>query len=478
MQQAVMQAYSSWHVSGACDTGFSHFKALNRITPMRSIGLLAVLVGTLWLGSACSDGSGTPPSDNAAPEAKFDLPACTVNVPCTFISTSTDDVQVTEWLWDFDGDQVPDKNTATATFTFPEAKAYNVSLTVRDAQGLSNTKTSTITVSAAGNQAPVANFDVPQPCVANQPCQFVSTSTDDQAVTQWAWDFNGDQIADQTTETASFTFSAAGDYSVSLTAFDAQGLSDVETKTITVAAPAINTPPTAGFTFNCSGTTCSFTSTSTDAAPGTITAYAWNFGDAGTADVANPQHVYVVTAPRTFDVSLTVTDNEGATATATQSVSVAPPPAGAEGCVTKTIGNPVRNIVDCAFNVPTKSTMKVTILDLHCENIPGGQRVVAPPPINDQMFLNVCTLPVGSSIGIFGGPLDELIVYEAGSQVVIRFFQGFADGHGALWPNPPSATFEGTYPDWTMRFEDGSQAGQPGEPDFADVVIGLHATPK
>jgi hypothetical protein len=29
-----------------------------------------------------------------------------------------------------------------------------------------------------------------------------------------------------------------------------------------------------------------------------------------------------------------------------------------------------------------------------------------------------------------------------------------------------------------MHFEDGSQFGQPGEPDFADVVIGLHATAK
>jgi hypothetical protein len=29
-----------------------------------------------------------------------------------------------------------------------------------------------------------------------------------------------------------------------------------------------------------------------------------------------------------------------------------------------------------------------------------------------------------------------------------------------------------------MHFEDGSEPGETGEPDFADVVIGLHATPK
>ena len=93
------------------------------------------------------------------------------------------------------------------------------------------------------------------------------------------------------------------------------------------------------------------------------------------------------------------------------------------------------------------------------------------------MFLNICTLAEGSEIGIFGGPMDKLIVYEAGSQVIIRFFQGFASkDHPVLVL--PSATFEGTYPDWIIHFEDGSQPGEPGEPDFADVVIGLHATPK
>ncbi|MFL5461070.1 MAG: PKD domain-containing protein [Gemmatimonadales bacterium] len=445
---------------------------------MRSIALRAAVGGMLVLASACSDdGGSTTPPDNATPNASFAIPSCVAAAPCTFSSTSTDDVAVIEWFWDFDNDGDADAVTETAAYTFAQPGNYPVKLTVRDAGGLSDDVTSTVTVTAS-NGVPVANFALPT-CVINVACNFSSSSTDDVAVTGWSWDFNGDGTADATTADAAYTYTAAGDYNVSLTVVDADGRSNTKTQTITIAPPAVNTPPTASFTAACNGTTCTFISTSSDAAPGTITTYAWNFGDAGTSDQPNPQHVYVVTAPRSFDVSLTVTDNEGATAVATQSVSVSPAPAGAEGCVAKTVGrNPTRNIVDCAFNVPVKSNMKVPILGLACENIPGGQRVVAPPPIGDQMFLDICTLPVGSAIGIFGGPLDELIVYEAGSQVVIRFFQGFADGHDAIWPNPPSATFEGTYPDWIMHFEDGSQAGQPGEPDFADVVIGLHATPK
>jgi PKD repeat protein len=445
---------------------------------MRSIGLLTAVTGLVVLVSSCSDGSGTNPSGNEAPVADFVVPSCTAKADCNFASTSTDDNAVTQWAWDFNGDNVADATTANASHIYPEAGTFNVSLTVHDAQGLSNVKSSSIDVAPAGNAAPVADFALPS-CTIGVACDFVSASSDDAAVTEWSWDFNGDGVEDANTANFSYTYSTAGTFNVSLTVHDAEGLSNTKTTPITIAPPAVNTPPTASFTFTCNnGTSCSFTSTSTDVAPGTIVTYAWNFGDAGTSDQANPQHTYVVTAARNFTVSLTVTDNEGATGVATQTVAVTPPPAGAEGCFNKTIGNPARNIVDCAFNVTAKSTMKVTILGLNCDNVPGGQRVVAPPPINDQMFLNVCTLAVGSSIGIFGGPLDELIVYEAGSQVIIRFFQGFADAHGALYPNPPSATFEGTFPDWTMHFEDGSQPGQPGEPDFADVVIGLHATLK
>ncbi len=440
---------------------------------MRSIALRAAVAGMLVLASACSDdGGSTTPPDNAAPNASFAIPSCVAGAACSFTSTSTDDVAVTEWSWDFNGDGTADATTATASYTFAAAGDYAVTLTVRDAGGLSDNVTTTVTVVAGG--APVADFALPA-CVINVACDFVSSSTDDVAVTTWSWDFNGDATPDATTANAAFTYTAPGDYNVSLTVGDADGNSNTKTQTITIAAPGVNTPPTASFTFNCNGANCSFTSTSTDAAPGTITTYAWDFGDAGTSNLANTLHVYVITAPQSFDVTLTVTDNEGATASTTQTVSVAPPPPGAEGCVNKVQGNPARNLIDCAFNVPVASTMKVTILGLNCD-IPG-QRFVTPPPIGDQMFLDICSKAVGNSIGIFGGPLDELIVYEAGSQVIVRFAQGFATSeHPTLVT--PAATFEGTFPDWTMHFEDGSESGEPGEPDFTDLVIGLHATPK
>jgi subtilisin family serine protease len=80
-----------------------------------------------------------------------------------------------------------------------------------------------------------------------------------------------------------------------------------------------NSPPTASFTSSCSGLTCSFTDTSTDA-DGTIAARSWAFGDGGTSSATNPSHTYA--GAGTYTVMLTVTDNGGASASTSKQVTV------------------------------------------------------------------------------------------------------------------------------------------------------------
>jgi PKD repeat protein len=64
----------------------------------------------------------------------------------------------------------------------------------------------------------------------------------------------------------------------------------------------------------------------TDASSGTPTAWSWSFGDGTTSTSQNPAHTYQ--APGSYTVSLTVTDQGGATSTNTlpDFVSVTPPP--------------------------------------------------------------------------------------------------------------------------------------------------------
>lgn len=93
--------------------------------------------------------------------------------------------------------------------------------------------------------------------------------------------------------------------------------------------------PTANFSDTTSGLTASFTDSSTDSG-GTISSYAWTFGDGGTASTADPSHTYA--AAGTYSVSETVTDSvSGATSEKTGSVTVTS--SGGGGTPTQLLGN-------------------------------------------------------------------------------------------------------------------------------------------
>ena len=80
-----------------------------------------------------------------------------------------------------------------------------------------------------------------------------------------------------------------------------------------------NVAPVANFTSSVSGLTVNFTDTSTDS-DGSIAARSWNFGVGTTSTATNPGKTY--SAAGTYSVSLTVTDNGGASNTRTSSVTV------------------------------------------------------------------------------------------------------------------------------------------------------------
>ena len=80
------------------------------------------------------------------------------------------------------------------------------------------------------------------------------------------------------------------------------------------------TTPTANFSDTTSGLTATFTDSSSDVG-GTISSYAWTFGDGGTSTVASPTHTY--TAAGTYTVTETVKDSGGVSASKSASVTVA-----------------------------------------------------------------------------------------------------------------------------------------------------------
>ena len=153
----------------------------------------------------------------------------------------------------------------------------------------------------------------------NLDCAFADTSTAGSgAITTRSWAFG-----DGTTGTASsgtHTYAAEGTYTVVLTVTDANGLSDAESSTVTVAAAP--TPPTAAISLTCTYLSCAFADVSTPGS-GAITGRSWTFGDGTTSTAASGTHAYAT--PGTYTVTLSIIDSHGLSDTDTATITVSAP---------------------------------------------------------------------------------------------------------------------------------------------------------
>ncbi len=154
---------------------------------------------------------------------------------------------------------------------------------------------------AGGGAAPVANFTgSPTSGCVSLTVNFTDQSTN--SPTSWSWDFGDGGTS--TLQNPSHTYTAAGTYTVTLTATNEYG-SDTETKTgyITVSdvpVAAFSGSPTSGEV----PLTVTFTDASTDA-----TSWSWDFGDGGTSTAQNPTYTYNTAG--TYTVTLTATNSCG-----------------------------------------------------------------------------------------------------------------------------------------------------------------------
>ncbi|UTW05606.1 S8 family serine peptidase (plasmid) [Amphritea atlantica] len=124
------------------------------------------------------------------------------------------------------------------------------------------------------------------------------------------------------------------------------GLIQAHDALVAVNSVGVNQPPIAAFQENCNGLSCSFDAgTSFD--DGTIVSYLWDFGDGSGSDgetgstAETISHNYA--ADGTYDVTLTVEDNDGLSATRTVTVNVS----SAQACTDNDADGFCAEIDDC-----------------------------------------------------------------------------------------------------------------------------------
>lgn len=249
---------------------------------------------------------------NTPPNASFTATPQDLQLSVDASASSDPDGTITAYAWDF-GDGTSGTGT-TAQHTYAKAGTYTVALTVTDNRGSTGKSTRAVTVTHT-NVLPTASFTT---TVQNlQLAVDATASTDsDGTIAAYRWDF-GDGTAGAGV-TAQHTYASRGTYTVTLTVTDNAGATATTTRTATVA-PA-NVPPTAAFTATSTDVTVSVDGTASTDSDGVVSSYSWSFGDGTTATGPTARHAYATAG--TYPVTLTVTDDRGATGTVQHDVTL------------------------------------------------------------------------------------------------------------------------------------------------------------
>jgi PKD domain-containing protein len=211
--------------------------------------------------------------------------------------------------------------------------------------------------------------------------------------------------------------------------------------------PNENLAPNANFTFGCPALQCDFHDASTD--DGTIASWNWSFGAEGSSE-RNP--IYNYPSGGDYQVSLTVTDDEGVSSSISKTVDPKAPAVAKLSCVDASAPG---GFVSCKLTLTEAAGYKVVLESTSCEA--RGNLFRVTEPVVDTLTSDGCYEQPGQEI-LRGGP------YPAGTQIG-------AEVIAPILQNAPRLKVSGQYPKWTLEFEDGV------DQDFNDLVMTLTALP-
>lgn len=227
---------------------------------------------------------------------------------------------IVSYEWDFgDGSPIETLPTPLVEHVYSAPGNYTVTLVVTDDEGLEGSTSAVVTVIAH----PIANFTYsPETPLVDETVTFNASNSEPNGgtIVSYNWDFgDGSAPVNTTSPTITHIYTAAGNYTVTLTVVDSENLTDT-----TSASIVIINYPVANFSYSPSypivNEVVTFNASASEPDGGTIVEYFWDFGDGDNGTGVVVTHTY--TTYGTFVVNLTVTDSEGLSNSLTQEVNV------------------------------------------------------------------------------------------------------------------------------------------------------------
>ncbi len=193
----------------------------------------------------------------------------------------------TSLFWDFGNGNTSTASAPTAIYVNPGT--YTVKLIAKNASGSDTlTRTNYVTVYSF----PTLDFtaDKTDGCFPVT-VKFTDLSTPGAGNTNTTWEWNFGDGAVSTAQNPTHTYTAAGNFTVTLKVTTDKGCSKILNKNSYII---ISSGVVADFTkssLNVCSTPATVDFTSTSTGPGTLS-YLWNFGDGATSTLQNPSHIY------------------------------------------------------------------------------------------------------------------------------------------------------------------------------------------
>ena len=317
-----------------------------------TLAVLALLMSAVFVSAAPTSVLAASPALRAAVSANSTTTSASVVVPASVqagdllvlvVTANTATTATTPSGWTLRGTQQDGTPDVTSWVFTGSAAANTAGSTVAVTLGKSSKVARTLVAySGAGNPAAVVSSVMGASSTALATPATAVASADAVVLSYWAdksasnsgWTLPGNVTSRSTsigagsgriTAAIGDSVVGAGNWSGATANSTVAGTKGIAW-TIVLPGTVTSIAPTASFTSSCTQLVCSFDGTGSSDPDGTVTSYAWNFGDGATGSGPTINHTYAAAGSR--NVQLTVTDNSGATGSVTTSVNVVVPVGG------------------------------------------------------------------------------------------------------------------------------------------------------